>query len=136
MARNLASAGKRVGGALIDIVIVTILFVVYGSVFGQSQGGLISVTGLPAFGFFILTMAYYIVMEGATGKTVGKFATRMTVKDENGNRLSWGQSVARNLLRIVDGLFMYLVGFIAVVASKDNQRVGDMASKTYVENDQ
>ena len=36
----------------------------------------------------------------------------------------------RSVLRVVDGLFGYLVGFVAVVASHKNQRLGDMAART------
>jgi uncharacterized RDD family membrane protein YckC len=36
------------------------------------------------------------------------------------------------LLRIVDGLFSYLVAFIAVLISGKNQRLGDMAAHTLV----
>jgi uncharacterized RDD family membrane protein YckC len=36
------------------------------------------------------------------------------------------------LFRIVDGLFSYLVAFIAVLISGKNQRLGDMAAHTLV----
>ncbi|HSN19544.1 MAG TPA: hypothetical protein VLS49_02630, partial [Usitatibacter sp.] len=40
--------------------------------------------------------------------------------------------IARNVLRIVDGFLFYLVGAIAIWASKHRQRLGDMAAKTIV----
>ena len=36
------------------------------------------------------------------------------------------------MLRIVDGLFSYLVAFITVLVSGKNQRLGDMAAHTLV----
>ena len=36
------------------------------------------------------------------------------------------------MLRIVDGFFPYLVAFVAVLASQENQRIGDMAARTLV----
>jgi hypothetical protein len=33
---------------------------------------------------------------------------------------------------LVDGLFGYLVGFVAVLASEKNRRLGDMADHTLV----
>ena len=44
----------------------------------------------------------------------------------------WGPSILRNLLRVVDGFFFYLVGFITAIATTDNQRVGDLAASTQV----
>jgi uncharacterized RDD family membrane protein YckC len=41
-------------------------------------------------------------------------------------------ALVRSLLRVVDGLFGYLVGFVAVLASQKNQRLGDMAAHTLV----
>ena len=35
-------------------------------------------------------------------------------------------------MRIIDGLFAYLVVFIAVLASQKNQRLGDMLANTLV----
>jgi uncharacterized RDD family membrane protein YckC len=35
-------------------------------------------------------------------------------------------------LRIIDGLFFYLVAFVAVLASGKNQRLGDMVANTLV----
>ena len=43
-----------------------------------------------------------------------------------------GAVVIRNLLRIVDGLFGYLVGFIVVLVSQMRRRLGDMAAHTLV----
>jgi uncharacterized RDD family membrane protein YckC len=43
-----------------------------------------------------------------------------------------GAATIRTLLRLVDGLFGYLVGFVVVLASDKNQRLGDMAAKTLV----
>jgi uncharacterized RDD family membrane protein YckC len=36
------------------------------------------------------------------------------------------------VLRLIDGIFAYLVGFIAIQISSKNQRLGDMAANTLV----
>ena len=84
---------------------------------------------------FLVWLLYFIVMEAATGKTIGKYIVKMRVVNKAGEKLSWGQSIARNLLRIVDGIFFYLVGFVAILSSQKKQRLGDMASGTYVVKD-
>ena len=86
-----------------------------------------------AGGFFVLAMAYYALMEGYRGQTVGKmlFGIRV-VREEGGGVPGFKAAAIRSLLRIVDGLFGYLVGFVAVLASEKNQRLGDMAAHTLV----
>ena len=43
-----------------------------------------------------------------------------------------GAALIRTLLRIIDGLFAYLVGFILVLASDRRRRLGDIAARTLV----
>jgi uncharacterized RDD family membrane protein YckC len=86
-----------------------------------------------AGGFFVLAMAYYTLMEGYRGQTVGKMLFGIRVVREDGGDVPGLKAAAiRSLLRVVDGLFGYLVGFVAVVASQKNQRLGDMAARTLV----
>ena len=86
-----------------------------------------------AGGFFVLAMAYYALMEGYRGQTVGKMMLGIRVVREDGGGVPGLKAAAiRSLLRVVDGLFGYLVGFVAVVASEKNQRLGDMAARTLV----
>jgi len=41
-------------------------------------------------------------------------------------------AAVRTVLRTVDGFFSYLVASVAVLASRNNQRIGDMAARTLV----
>jgi uncharacterized RDD family membrane protein YckC len=36
------------------------------------------------------------------------------------------------VLRLIDGLFLYAVAFVSVLASQKNRRLGDMVGKTLV----
>jgi hypothetical protein len=56
----------------------------------------------------------------------------LRVVREDGSPIHLGAAALRNLLRIVDGLFLYLVAAIAVWASPTRQRLGDRAAGTYV----
>lgn len=132
MVENLAGIGKRVLGAIIDIVVLMVVSVVFAMNFGGAEGISFSVTGIPAVVLFALIFLYFIIMEAATGRTIGKYILKTKVVNETGEKLSWGQSVARNLMRIVDGFAFYLVGFVVVLASQNKQRIGDMISRTYV----
>lgn len=135
MALKYASTGKRVIGALVDAVVLLIVWLVFVFAFGERTGMKYSVNGWPAFFMFLIWLAYFIVLEAATGKTLGKMIAKTRVVDEKGKKISWVQSIARNLLRIIDAFFFYLIGFIILVSSKNKQRIGDMAAKTFVVQD-
>jgi uncharacterized RDD family membrane protein YckC len=51
----------------------------------------------------------------------------------DGSRISWGASIIRNILRIIDALpFFYLLGAILIWTSPQKQRLGDRVAKTVV----
>lgn len=56
----------------------------------------------------------------------------LRVVKTDGSPLGWSQAVIRNLLRVIDGLFSYLVGAILIWDSPLRQRLGDRAAKTVV----
>jgi uncharacterized RDD family membrane protein YckC len=49
-----------------------------------------------------------------------------------GRRFDIRSALKRNLLRVVDGLFLYLVAAVAVWASPTHQRFGDRSAHTVV----
>ncbi len=133
--------GSRIAAALIDIVVLFVVLVVFTILFGESNSTNadghhsvhIGLNGVPALIYFLLAVAYYLVPEVKTGQTLGKKIMSIRVITLDGSRLSWGKGIIRLVLRIVDVLpFLYLVGFIAVVASEQKQRIGDMAAGTIV----
>ena len=72
-------------------------------------------------------------MEGYLGQTVGKMPFGVKVIQENDGEVPGLKAATiRTLLRIVDGLFSYLVAFITVLITEKRQRVGDMAAITLV----
>ena len=80
----------------------------------------------------LLSILYFIVMEATQGATLGKMALGLRVVKVDGSPISWRESIIRNLLRIVDGLFAYLVGAILIWNSPLRQRLGDRAAGTVV----
>lgn len=80
----------------------------------------------------ILVFGYYIVMEAIWGATLGKMALGLRVVKMDGSPIGWKESVVRNLLRIVDALFGYLVGAILIWSSPLRQRLGDRVARTVV----
>lgn len=88
---------------------------------------------------FAIRSFYHIVFEMRwNGQTPGKRALRLRVLAEEGTRVSFHQSMTRNLLRFLDGMpfglvFMsYLFGLTALLLSSRRQRIGDLLAGTVV----
>ena len=71
-------------------------------------------------------------IQGNKRQTVGKIVTKIKVVREDGGEIDISTAFIRNILRIVDGLFVYLVGAILIWRSSKKQRLGDMIAKTVV----
>jgi uncharacterized RDD family membrane protein YckC len=98
---------------------------------GYANAG-IRVGGTASWLLLALGLGYYIVCEAATGATLGKRMVGIRVVGEDGEHLTFGAAVVRNLLRLVDCLFFYLVGAIFALTSPRGQRLGDRAAHTLV----
>jgi hypothetical protein len=63
------------------------------------------------------------VLEGLFGWTLGKRVTGLVVLAEDGSPIDIRSALKRNLLRVVDGLFFYLVAAVAGVGLTDASTV-------------
>jgi uncharacterized RDD family membrane protein YckC len=118
------SVGPRFLAVLIDGILIGIVNAIIGAALHNSSavGAIAAVIGI----------AYYIIMEATQGATVGKMVLGLRVVRIDGAPISWNESIVRNLLRIVDGIAVYLVGAILVWNSPTRQRLGDRVAKTVV----
>jgi uncharacterized RDD family membrane protein YckC len=140
---SLENAGipLRFVAVLLDAVIV---FLPLGIVVGLMTGGGyaergpgyanagVDIGGNAFWLLLALGVGYYIVCEAAAGATLGKRMVGIRVVGEDGEHVTFGAAVVRNLLRIVDSLFFYLVGFLFALTSTRGQRLGDRAAHTIV----
>jgi uncharacterized RDD family membrane protein YckC len=129
--------GRRVLATIVDGIVLSVAFWVMSALFGSAsaEGGQVgaSLSGLAALAFFILSVAYFIVLEGYLGQTVGKMLLGIkVVREDTGEVPGIKAAIIRTVMRLIDGLFAYLVAFIAVLASQKNQRLGDMLANTLV----
>jgi uncharacterized RDD family membrane protein YckC len=131
--------GRRVVATLIDGLVFGGVYWLLALAFGdiRTQGDAANwVADLPiwvsvAYGLFVI--AYYLLLEGYLGQTLGKMTTGIKVVSEaTGATPGIAAAAVRTVLRLVDGLFSYLVAFITVLASGKRQRLGDMAAHTLV----
>ncbi len=138
----LAGVGTRIVAAIIDTAAIgTIMFVVaVGAAFlaplfdgNLEEGGFVLFAVVIAF-LTTIPLAYYVLFETLDGgRSIGKRAFQLRVVHANGLPVGFTGSLVRNLLRLVDLLpAAYLIGLVAVVASRANQRVGDLAAGTLV----
>jgi uncharacterized RDD family membrane protein YckC len=129
--------GRRTVAIIIDALLLT---AVIGGLFfalATKNGSSYSVSGGKGVLFFavaiLLPLLYHSILEGSGGATIGKAITGIRVRNKNGGRASFGRALVRNILRIIDGLFYYLVGWIIAMASGPRRtRLGDMVGGTVV----
>jgi uncharacterized RDD family membrane protein YckC len=136
-----AGIALRFVAVLLDAVIV---FLPLGIVVGLMSGGGytdsgngyanagINVGGKAFWLLLALGVSYYILCEAATGATLGKRLVGIRVVGEDGAPVTFGAAVVRNLLRLIDALFFYLVGVLFAATSARGQRLGDRAAGTVV----
>jgi uncharacterized RDD family membrane protein YckC len=131
--------GRRILATIVDGLVFGLLYAVMALLFGTvaSEGHASywngSLPALPSVLYVAIIALYYVLLEGYLGQTVGKMALGIkVVREDNGEVPGLGGATIRTLLRIVDGLFSYLVAFITVLISGKNQRLGDMAARTLV----
>ena len=129
--------GRRIVATIIDGFVLGAINSTLVHAFGA--GGTLSgfdLTTLSFDGSLVLAavvLLYYTLLEGATGRTVGKFITGIRVVDDRSGRAPGILSaLVRTLLRLIDGIFGYLVGWLIVINSDRRRRLGDMAAKTLV----
>jgi len=124
--------GRRAVAVIIDSIILFVVGYVVAMLTGTTTGTGFAMTGAPAFIWFGLCLAYFVVLEAMQGATLGKRVMGLKVVKQDGSAMDWQASIIRNILRIIDGFFFYLVGAIVVWVSKSRQRLGDMAAHTLV----
>ncbi|GJM45416.1 MAG: transporter [Gemmatimonadota bacterium] len=143
-----AGIGSRVMAALIDSILLTGLYIGLVLAFGAAgymadlsrwaNSDVADEASLWAIGLLIvasmfLFWGYYIGFEAAwNGQTPGKRVLGIRVVGDRGVPATFGMIVIRNLLRAIDLQFGYAVGLVAIFASKEEKRLGDLAAGTIV----
>ena len=83
--------------------------------------------------FLIIMVAYFVVLEGVFGATLGKWLLGLRVVQMDGASPGLIKSALRNLLRLVDGLpFLSILGAVLILTSPERTRVGDRVAGTRV----
>jgi uncharacterized RDD family membrane protein YckC len=128
-------SGRRFVALLIDTLITAIAWVPFAET--ESREGVTSISWqgpdfvVPA----LITLAYFVLLEGLAGATIGKAVLGIRVRRPDGSRIDLGAAVVRNLARAVDAfpyVIPYLAAAVAVSRSDSKQRLGDRWANTVV----
>jgi uncharacterized RDD family membrane protein YckC len=136
LALPLAGLGTRFLAQFIDLLIggsfALVLILFAGVAFGGVGASIAS-----ACSYLMFYVGYHVVFEVAGGgRTVGKRAAGIRVVKDGGGPVSLTASLIRNIIRILEGLAtLYIPAMISLLASKNNQRLGDHAAGTLVVRD-
>ncbi|ROH95643.1 RDD family protein [Chryseobacterium daecheongense] len=137
---NIASVGERMLAFIIDLLIkvayVILVFYLFFNVFdlgyilsGMDQWSVIAIYIAITFPVYIYPVVLESLMEG---QTPGKKVMKIRVVKIDGYQASFGDYMIRWIFRIIDTSFAGVIGLISMIVSKNNQRLGDIASGTAV----
>jgi uncharacterized RDD family membrane protein YckC len=147
--------GRRVLAFIIDGVLLTAVFAGLFFLLASHTDQPLSLTGTnvhvtvsndtyylagsDASTFYVLellvALLYGGVIQGLTGRTIGKLICGIRVVREDGSQPGIGRGVLRWVLLIVDDfpwIIPMLTGFIVALTNNRRQRVGDLAAGTFV----
>lgn len=136
------TAGLPVRAAAV-IVDALFAFIVLGAVVGiaarqvyHSGGNFgFDLHGWASVIWLVVALGYWTVCERLWGMTIGKRLFSIRVEGRDGGRPTWGQSAARNVLRLVDAfpyVLPYLLGTVVASTNDERRRIGDKAAGTRV----
>lgn len=135
---NVHVTGRRIVATIIDGLVFAALYVAMAAMFGRIDqlGEAHWTASMPlsaTITYGLIVVSYYPLLEWYRGQTLGKMLTGVRVVDEaTGEGPSPGAALLRTVLRVVDGIAGYLVGFISVLVTSKRQRLGDLAAHTLV----
>jgi uncharacterized RDD family membrane protein YckC len=122
--------GRRSLAALLDNLTWLVAFVGILLPIGR---GFFAISDLAGWIYFVAICSawfnYFALTEWHWGQTIGKNAVGIQVKPLDGDKLTYGQSSLRNLLRVVD---FFGVGWVMIATTERHQRLGDKAARTVV----
>jgi len=124
---------------LIEGVIYVVIILLAIWMLPGLRGGWLSATWVGAIVLLLLFCVYwgyFAALEALWhGQTPGKRVAGIRVVKDSGRPITPFEAIGRNLMRVIDGLFFYIVGVISIVVSRQNKRLGDYVAGTIVIHD-
>jgi len=124
---------RRVLAGVVDLAILALgaaVILFAGDALSGDSSDIQGALGAVILGW---TLYYYFALESGDGQTVGKKLMKLRVMRADGRPAGMREIAVRTVLRVVDGVGLYIVGLIVMLATGERrQRVGDMAAGTIV----
>ena len=140
---ELAGVGSRTAAQAIDwLILIAVGLLLFGvgvgvlglwRAGGAAGGWVLALFILLVFGYQLGYFALFEALNG--GRTPGKQALGIRVVMDTGHAITPTAAVVRTLARLLDCFLLPLLGFLLIVFSKSNKRLGDMAAGTIVVRD-
>ncbi len=132
-----ATAGRRALALILDFVAMSMVFfpvtrIVKGTWLMTRADHLWDIFDPLCGVFLVVIIAYFILLEGLAGATIGKLLLRLRVRLVDGGRMGLRQAAVRTAWRLVDGILFNLVGWWFITHSPLRQRLGDRRAGTVV----
>jgi uncharacterized RDD family membrane protein YckC len=136
LALPLAGIGSRFMALLIDLLIGAVVMTI--AIVGTLAAvGDVAAEIVATCAFLLIVVVYNVVFEVfGGGRTIGKRAARLRVVSDDGAQVGLRASLIRNVIRILELSLLYIPALVSVLATRNNQRLGDLAAGTLVVRDQ
>jgi uncharacterized RDD family membrane protein YckC len=136
LALPLAGIGSRFMAGLLDYTICAVVYLI-AIIATLALGGRLAATIVSVTAILASNVAYFTLFEVfGGGRTPGKRATGLRVVMDGGGQVGLRASLIRNIIRLLEfAVLFYTPAVISVLATKNNQRLGDLAAGTLVVRD-
>ena len=134
--------GRRVVATFLDFIPLGLLILLINSTFGVDQylSSLKSLPGIPYSSstsvawpwLYLVMILYYTVQEALFSTTIGKFIMGLRVVQDDGSPITLMEALIRNIVRPIDAVSGYLVGWLVALSSSRRRRLGDHLARTVV----
>ena len=146
---EVAGIGSRFVAALVDhLILMLVVILVFCGAFAvttaagvgsimtgdEEAGGAYWVLAVYVLLIFLILWGYFIIFETVwRGQTPGKRMHGLRVIRRDGQPISAGEAMVRNLVRLVDVMpGFYGIGLVVMFADQQTRRLGDFAASTIV----
>jgi uncharacterized RDD family membrane protein YckC len=124
---------RRVLAAIVDLAVVvagTMVILFAADALSSDTGDVRGALSAVILGWVLY---YYFALESGDGQTLGKKLMKLRVVRADGRPAGMSEIAVRTVLRVVDGIGLYIVGLIVMLATgQRRQRLGDMAAGTII----
>jgi uncharacterized RDD family membrane protein YckC len=124
---------RRVLAAIVDLAVVgagSLVILFAADALSSDTGDVRGALSAVILGW---ALYYYFALESGDGQTLGKKLMKLRVVRADGRPAGMNEVAVRTVLRVVDGIGLYIVGLIVMLATgQRRQRLGDMAAGTII----